>query len=77
MAINYATHWLVAQAAKQHTRANVQQLLGGEIIGHFGPPDLLITDGGQELVNTNIKSNLGTNYITQSAITPYHPQSNG
>ena len=59
-AIDYATRWPVAQEVKQHTGANVQQIIGKEIISWFGAPELLITNRGPKLVTSTMKSYLGT-----------------
>ena len=76
-AIDYATRWPVAQAVKHHTGSDVRRFIGKEIVGRFGVPEFLITNGGPELVSSKMKAYLGTKGIQHTVTTPYHPQANG
>ena len=76
-AIDYATRWPVAQATKEHKGNNIQRFIGKEIIAKFGPPKMLITDGGPELAADATRAYLTKNGIQHTFSSPYHPQSNG
>ncbi|KAJ9063017.1 hypothetical protein DSO57_1039602 [Entomophthora muscae] len=76
-AINFATHWPVAQAVKAHTGNGIQCFIGKGIISKFGNPELLITNRGKELTSDDTNIYFTKNKVQHSVITPYHPQANG
>ena len=76
-AIDYATQWPVAQAVKNHTGNDIRRFIGREIIAKFGQPELLITDGGRELVANQTNAYLAKSGVEHIVTTPYHPQANG
>ena len=76
-AIDYFTRWPVAWATTNHTATTVTRFIGREIVGRFGRPKRLITDGGRELVGNVMKAYCAKNALERVVTTPYHPQANG
>ena len=48
-----------------------------EIRAKFGQPELLITDGEEELIANQTNAYLAKNGVEHIVTTPYHPQANG
>jgi len=76
--VEYYTGYRIIVPLKYSTAAEVAKIIEKDIISTFGPPLLMISDGGSNLLRSAQVKKLLNFYGVQSHITsPYHPASHG
>jgi len=76
--VEYFTGYRTIVPLVHSTAREVAQIIERQIIATFGPPLLMISDGGTNLLKSKVVKELLTFYGIQDHITtPYHPASHG
>ena len=76
--VEYYTGYRIIVPLKYSTAAEVSKIIEKDIISTFGPPLLMISDGGSNLLKSQQVQKLLNFYGIQDHITtPYHPASHG
>ena len=76
--VEYYSGYRIITPLKYSTSAEVARIIEKEIIATFGPPKLLISDGGSNLLKSKNVKKLTNFYGIDAKITsPYHPASHG
>ncbi|KAG1119462.1 hypothetical protein G6F61_009915 [Rhizopus arrhizus] len=77
VAMEYYTKWPVARATKKADAASAVLFVYEEIICHYGPPKVLLTDGGKHFDNKFIDQLSSFVNTKHHFAAPYHPETNG
>jgi len=76
--VEYYSGYRVITPLKNTLSTEIARIIEKEIIATFGPPRLMITDGGSNLLRSKNLKKLTHFYGIQSYVTsPYHPASHG
>ena len=76
--IEYYSGYRIITPLKNTHSSEIARIIEKEIIATFGPPKLMITDGGSNLLRSKNLKKLTHFYGIQSYVTsPYHPASHG
>ena len=76
--IEYYSGYRIITPLKNTHSSEIARIIEKEIIATFGPPKLMITDGGSNLLRSKNLKKLTHFYGIQSYVTsPYHPVSHG
>jgi len=76
--VEYYSGYRIITPLKYSTSAEVARIIEKEIIATFGPPKLLISDGGSNLLRSKNVKKITNFYGIETKITsPYHPASHG
>ena len=76
--VEYYSGYRIITPLKNTHSSEIARIIEKEIIATFGPPKLMITDGGSNLLRSKNLKKLTHFYGIQSYVTsPYHPASHG
>lgn len=76
--VEYYSGYRLIVALKYKTATEIRNILETYLIAVFGPPVLIISDGGSNLLKSNAVKTMLSQYGVQSHITtPYSPKSHG
>ena len=73
-AIDFCTHWPIAQSTKAHDGNYICRFIGSEIGKKFGYHKLILTDCSKEFVLKDTRAYLSDRNVQLITTTPYHPQ---
>ena len=75
--MEYYTKWPVARAVVKADAANAVDFVYEEIMCQFGPPKILLTDGGKHFDNRFVDMLCEKVNTAHHFASPYHPETNG
>ena len=74
--VDYVSKWVEAQACSVNDARIIYKFLR-KLFSYFGMPRVIISDGGTNFCNKNIKTLLARYGVKHKVTTPYHPQTSG
>ncbi|XP_031272704.1 uncharacterized protein LOC116131196 [Pistacia vera] len=77
VAVNYVSKWVETVALPTNDARVVVKFIKKSIFTRFGPPRVIISDGGAHFYNQQFEALLSKYGVTHRVATPYHPQISG
>jgi len=71
--VDYVSKWVEAMATSRNNAKTVVKFIKKNFFSRFRVPQILISDGGSHICNTQHQKVLGQYHVTHRVASPYHP----